>query len=145
MGHSGNAYHKNSLQKHITNHHKGTMPSIRNLFQQKKAKLNPDDVLQANCTLIAENALPKDFFDRPGTKAWLKTMSGIYDKPDLASVGTSARSVGRFLAKNVDSGRDLIREKGGSLQKMGPSHFRRIIFRLGKVLQSPEETTLESY
>ena len=119
MGHSGNAYHKNSLQKHITNHHKGTGPSIRNLFQQKKTKLNPDDVLQANCTLIAENALPKDFFDQPGSKTWLKTMSEIFDKPDLAAVGTSARSVGRFLATNADSVRDLIREKGGSLAKNG--------------------------
>ena len=41
------------------------------------------------------------------------------DKPEIASIGTSARSVGRFLGKNLDFVRNLIREKGDYLAKNG--------------------------
>ena len=63
--------------------------------------------------------MPKDFFDKEGTKSWLKTIADTFEKPEIASIGTSARSIGRFLQKNADGVSDLIREKGDYLAQNG--------------------------
>ena len=104
----------------MTNHHSGVASqTIRDFVQKKKVNIGAETVTEANCRMIAENALPKDFFDRDGTKTWLKTLSEVFDKPELAKIGTSGRSVGRFLCKNVDSLKSLIQEKGADLAENG--------------------------
>ena len=92
---------------------------MRDFFGNKKQKLDTDVITEANCVLIAENGLPKNFFDQNGTKSWLEKLSVIFEKPELATIGTSGRSVGRFLVKKVDFIKKFIQEKGTVLAENG--------------------------
>ena len=89
------------------------------MFRSKKRAKEKIFLENANCKLVATTGVPKDFFDKPGCKEWLKNLADFYEKPELENIGSSARNIGRIMENKVTEVTEAIKANGQSWAKCG--------------------------
>lgn len=85
----------------------------------KTAQKEADHIKEINATLIAEACLSVNFFDKPPVKKWLQDMGTTLKCEKLATIGSSARSIGRYQEELVCRFKEIIRSKGKTMAKKG--------------------------
>ena len=123
MGKAG--YHKNTLKRHIEHHHQKPVntQSVRQFFTKPTAekcdKNQYQKIKEANCRLIASNALSKRAFETPGFKSYFEDLAKIFGVPELTNVPMSRTTIDTQMSATADEVKKLIRGKASMLAENG--------------------------
>lgn len=69
--------------------------------------------------MLAESGLPMSFFEKSSVQKWLKSLSEILGNPEIANIGTSARTIGRYQDSVEVEFKNMVRACGHKLAKKG--------------------------